>query len=128
MKEKKDSLAPLMNEQIRANNMQLINDEGVNIGIVSRSQALRMAEDAGLDLVLLADAGKEGVPVVKIMDFGKALYEKKSPWAKMEERLGRFFDKRFHGTEWREQRKEFIDKKLAHLPSSTQSLIESKED
>ena len=36
-----------------------------------------MAEDAGLDLVMLSESGKDGVPVVKIMDFGKALYEKK---------------------------------------------------
>ena len=36
-----------------------------------------MAEEAGLDLVIIAETGKDGVPVVKIMDFGKALYEKK---------------------------------------------------
>ena len=32
---------------------------------------------AGLDLVIIADEGREGVPVAKIMDFGKSLYEKK---------------------------------------------------
>ena len=61
-----------------------------------------------------------------LADVFQAFYNKKSPWAKMEERLGRFFDKRFHGTEWRKQRNEFLDKNLAHLPSSTQSLIKSK--
>lgn len=77
MKDQKKELVPLINEQIRAPQMQLIDQDGVNVGTITRSQALRMAEEAGLDLVLLADAGKEGLPVVKIMDLGKALYEKK---------------------------------------------------
>ncbi len=77
---KKESL-PLMNEQIRAPQLQLIDHEGINIGVVPRAQALRMAQEAGLDLVLLADSGKDGVPVVKILDIGKALYEKKKKQA-----------------------------------------------
>ena len=76
MKDRKES-APLVNQQIRAENVQLITHEGENIGVVSRYQALRQAEEAGLDLVLIAQTGKDGVPVVKIMDFGKVLYEKK---------------------------------------------------
>ncbi|MCX5921986.1 MAG: translation initiation factor IF-3 [Candidatus Dependentiae bacterium] len=75
MKEHKETL-PLMNEQIRAVTMQMIDHEGVNVGVVPRAQALRMAEEAGLDLVLLSE-GKDGVPVVKIMNLGKVLYEKK---------------------------------------------------
>ena len=42
-----------------------------------------MAEESGLDLVLIAETGKDGVPVVKIMDFGKALYEKKKKLLKL---------------------------------------------
>jgi translation initiation factor IF-3 len=76
LKEKRES-APLINHQIRAENVQLITQDGENIGTVSRGQALRQAEEAGLDLVLIAQTGKEGIPVVKIMDFGKVLYEKK---------------------------------------------------
>lgn len=76
MKEKKEG-STLINQQIRAENLQLITQDGENIGVISRSQALRQAEDAGLDLVMIAPVGKEGVPVVKIMDFGKVLYEKK---------------------------------------------------
>jgi hypothetical protein len=34
----------------------------------------------------------------------------KSPWEKLIDRLGGFYDKRFQGTEWREQQKEFLDK------------------
>lgn len=55
----------------------MITHEGENIGIVSKSKALRMAQDVSLDLVLISDEGKEGTPVAKIMDFGKILYEKK---------------------------------------------------
>lgn len=73
----KKEVAQLMNEQIRAPQLQLIDHEGINIGVVPRAQALRMAQEAGLDLVLLADSGKDGVPVVKILDIGKSLYEKK---------------------------------------------------
>lgn len=67
----------LVNEQIRVPKMQLIDHTGQNVGVIGRSDALRMAHEAGLDLVLIADQGAEGVPVVKIMDFGKALYAKK---------------------------------------------------
>ncbi len=76
LKDKKEN-APLINQQIRAENVQLITQDGENIGTISRNQALRQAEEAGLDLVLIAQSGKDGIPVVKIMDFGKVLYEKK---------------------------------------------------
>lgn len=76
LKEKREG-APLINQQIRAESVQLITQDGENIGTVSRNQALRQAEEVGLDLVLIAQSGKEGIPVVKIMDFGKVLYEKK---------------------------------------------------
>ena len=44
---------------------------------MTRGDALKIAQEAGLDLVMIAEEGREGVPVAKIMDFGKALYEKK---------------------------------------------------
>jgi len=78
LKDKRESATTtLVNQQIRAENVQLITQDGENIGVVSRTQALRQAEEAGLDLVMIAQSGKDGVPVVKIMDFGKVLYEKK---------------------------------------------------
>ncbi len=72
---------PLINEKIRASKLQLITHEGQNIGEVSRSQALRMAQEVDLDLVVIAEKGKDGVPVAKIMDFGKVLYQKKKKLA-----------------------------------------------
>lgn len=76
-KERNNSNNPPINEQIRFPRVQLINHDGQNIGVILRNDALRMAHEAGLDLVLIADQGAEGVPVVKIMDFGKVLYAKK---------------------------------------------------
>lgn len=68
---------PLANERIRFDEVQLIDQEGKNYGVLSRHDALRMAQDAHLDLVLIAERGGEGYPVVKIIDLGKMLYEKK---------------------------------------------------
>jgi len=73
LKEKKDA-TPLINEQIRSPKVQLITQQGENIGVVTRFDALRMAEAAGLDLVIISDSGADQAPVVKIMNFGKVLY------------------------------------------------------
>jgi translation initiation factor IF-3 len=67
----------LSNDKIRALKVQLITHDGVNIGIVSRDEALRLAEEVHLDLVMISEVGGDGVPVVKIMDQGKSSYEKK---------------------------------------------------
>src|ERR1700744_3143797 len=71
----------LINENIRVSRLQLITHDGQNVGVVSREEALRLAHVAGLDLVLIAEAGAEGVAVAKIMDFGKAIYAKKKKQA-----------------------------------------------
>ncbi len=65
----------LVNESIRAPRVQLITHEGQNVGVVTRDQALQFAQTVGLDLVLLSDTGD--VPVCKVMDHGKVMYEKK---------------------------------------------------
>jgi translation initiation factor IF-3 len=76
LREKEDSL-PLMNEKIPFPRVQLISHEGKNLGEVSRSDALYMAQLAALDLVIIADSGALNLPVAKVMDFGKASYAKK---------------------------------------------------
>lgn len=76
MKDKREAL-PAINERIRALKFQLITHEGENIGVVSKEQALQMAQEAGLDLVIIAEQGQNGLPIAKIMNFGKSLYEKK---------------------------------------------------
>lgn len=67
----------MINDRIRAPKLQVITDSGENLGVIDRFKALTLAREALLDLVLLSESGSEGVPVAKIMDFGKLLYEKK---------------------------------------------------
>ncbi len=66
-----------VNEKIRFDKMQVISHDGTNLGVLSRQEALLLARTSNLDLVLLTAAGGDGMPVTKIMDFGKALYAKK---------------------------------------------------
>lgn len=72
---------PLINEKIRFDRVQLISADGQNLGVMTREDALRQARSAQLDLVIIAERGGEGLPVAKIMDFGKVLYAKKKQLA-----------------------------------------------
>jgi DNA-binding response OmpR family regulator len=51
-----------------------------------------------------------------VADVLEAIENKKSPWIKWFERLAGFYDGRFHGTNWREQEREFWEKKLKKYP------------
>lgn len=62
-----------MNNDIRAKEVRLITQDRENKGIVPTKDALSMADDAGLDLVLINP--NQDPPVAKIMDFGKYKYE-----------------------------------------------------
>ena len=64
---------PLINEKIRAKEVRLIDENGENHGIVPTSQALRMAEEADLDLVVIRP--NQAPPVAKILNYGKYKYE-----------------------------------------------------
>jgi translation initiation factor IF-3 len=68
---------PLMNERIKAEQLQVIDHLGANLGIISRAQALDIAHQHSLDLVILTLEGPMGCPLAKIMDYGKEQYEKK---------------------------------------------------
>ena len=62
-----------INGQIRAREVQLIGDEGEKLGVVSLREALEIAEEKKLDLVLVAPNSKP--PVCKIMNYGKYKFE-----------------------------------------------------
>ncbi|MEM6728554.1 MAG: translation initiation factor IF-3 [Pseudomonadota bacterium] len=64
---------PRVNDRIRAPEIRLIDENGDNVGVVSPSRGMQMAEDAGLDLVEISPNANP--PVAKIMDFGKFKYE-----------------------------------------------------
>ncbi|MFR8304636.1 MAG: translation initiation factor IF-3 [Gallintestinimicrobium sp.] len=62
-----------INEQIRDKEIRLIGESGEQLGIMSSREALKLAEEAGLDLVKIAPTAKP--PVCKIVDYGKYKYE-----------------------------------------------------
>lgn len=61
------------NEQIRAQEVRLIDENGQQIGILPLEVALQRAREAGLDLVEIAPQAKP--PVCRIMDYGKYRFE-----------------------------------------------------
>ena len=63
----------MINEQIRDKEIRLIGADGEQLGIVSIKEALKIAEEAGLDLVKIAPTAKP--PVCKVIDYGKYRYE-----------------------------------------------------
>lgn len=62
-----------MNERIRAPQVRLISESGEQLGIKPIQEALRIAYEAGLDLVEVAPQAEP--PVARIMDYGKYKYE-----------------------------------------------------
>ena len=63
----------LINTQIRAYELRVISETGEQLGVMGYSQAMKLAEDAGLDLVLISPTAKP--PVAKIVDYGKYKFE-----------------------------------------------------
>ncbi len=62
-----------MNGQIRDKELRVIGADGSQLGVLPTQTALKMAEDADLDLVKIAPQANP--PVVKIMDYGKYRFE-----------------------------------------------------
>lgn len=63
----------ITNERIRAKELRLIGKDGEQVGVVARDEAMRMAEQAEMDLVLVSPNAKP--PVARIADVGKMRYE-----------------------------------------------------
>ena len=64
-----------VNEQIKAHKVQVIDQNGQNLGVLSKEEALLAAREVELDLVQVGQ--KDSMIITKIMDFGKFLYTKK---------------------------------------------------
>ena len=68
-------MGPRINEKILAKNVQVISNDGQNLGTMGIRDALNMATEMGLDLV---EINASATPVlVKIMDYGKFKYDQK---------------------------------------------------
>ena len=64
----------LINEEIKANEVRVIGADGAQLGVMKLSEALKLSNEAELDLVEIAPDSKP--PVCKIMDYGKFRFEK----------------------------------------------------
>jgi translation initiation factor IF-3 len=64
---------PQINERIRFPKIRVIDTDGEQLGILTPQEALRLAEEKELDLVLVSD--KADPPVCRIMDYGKYKFE-----------------------------------------------------
>ncbi|MDO8676373.1 MAG: translation initiation factor IF-3 [Candidatus Azambacteria bacterium] len=61
-----------INNQITALELRVADEEGRQIGVMSRDEALKLAQERGLDLIEVAPMAKP--PVARIFDYGKYLY------------------------------------------------------
>ncbi|HYW02817.1 MAG TPA: translation initiation factor IF-3 [Gammaproteobacteria bacterium] len=62
------------NQEISSPKLRVIGSDGEQVGIMDRAEALKIAEDAGLDLVEVSPNATP--PVCRVMDYGKYLFEK----------------------------------------------------
>lgn len=77
----------LVNEEIREKELRVVGNDGEQLGLMSSKDALLIAEQKQLDLVMIAPQAKP--PVCKVMDYGKFLYEvqKKEKEAKKKQKV-----------------------------------------
>ena len=66
----------MVNDGIRAREVRLIGQDGEQLGVKSKVEALKIAEQANLDVVLVAPGAKP--PVARIMDYGKYRFEQQT--------------------------------------------------
>jgi translation initiation factor IF-3 len=78
--------------------VRVIGDDGEMVGVLSRDEALRMAEEAGMDLVEIQPNADP--PVCRIMDFGKFRFEqqKKAAAAKKKQKIVEIKELKFRPT------------------------------
>ena len=76
-----------INEQIKANKVQVIDEQGEKRGVMGIHDALDLAYEKKLDLVLVAPNAE--IPVCKIMNYGKYKFEqsKKEKEAKKKQKI-----------------------------------------
>ncbi|WP_148261438.1 translation initiation factor IF-3 [Afipia carboxidovorans] len=78
---------PRINDEIRNLEIQLIDQNGVNVGVVETSTAVKSAADLGMDLVEISP--NNSPPVCKIMDYGKYKFQaqKKAAEARKKQKI-----------------------------------------
>ena len=71
----KDPKRLITGDRIRASQMLVIDEEGNRLGVLTREEALKEAEDRELDLALISPTSRP--PVAKIIEYGKYMFEAK---------------------------------------------------
>ena len=69
----REQSGPRINDAIRVREVRLIDENGENVGVVAKNDAMDRAVEAGLDLVEISPDADP--PVCKIMDYGKYKFE-----------------------------------------------------
>ena len=64
---------PRANNEIRAKELRVVDADGENRGVMTKEDALALAKEQGLDLVVVTD--KANPPVARIIDYGKYIYQ-----------------------------------------------------
>ncbi|TSC95508.1 MAG: translation initiation factor IF-3 [Parcubacteria group bacterium Athens0714_26] len=70
-----------INHQIQAKELRVIDENGANLGVISLSEALKMAVEKGLDLIEISPMANP--PVGKIMSFDKYRYQEEKKYKKL---------------------------------------------
>ncbi len=96
--QKREQQRARVNHQITAHEVRLIDAEGNQVGVLSKAEALRVAEDAELDLVEISPTARP--PVCRVMDYGKYLFElnKKTALAKKKQKQFQVKELKFRPT------------------------------
>ena len=80
---------PNINERIKYPQLRVVDSDGKQLGVIDRIKALEIADQRGLDLVLVSE--KANPPVCRIMDYGKykfcLLYTSPSPRDRQKSRM-----------------------------------------
>ena len=74
------SFGPKYNNRINSSEVQVIDREGENLGVLNLQEAINKAKSEGLDLIEIAPNAKP--PVCKIMDIGKYKYDQQKKQVK----------------------------------------------
>lgn len=87
-----------MNEDIREKEIRVVSHDGEQLGVLPTKEALKIAEEKELDLVVISPNANP--PVCKIMDFGKHIYEqqKKDKEAKKKQKIINIKEVRMNAT------------------------------
>ena len=77
----------MVNDGIRARELRVIGSNGEQVGVVTKAEALKLAEATNQDLVLVSPNANP--PVARIMDYGKYRFEQQKREREVRKKIGR---------------------------------------